>query len=43
MLVIPKTPLRVFDDYVNLFFTQGIWSVVPFREAYSFTFYSYLP
>lgn len=43
VLVIPKTPLRVFDDYVNLFFTQGIWSVVPFREAYSFTFYSYLP
>jgi polysaccharide export outer membrane protein len=35
IIVVPKAPLRVFDDYVSLIFTQGLWAVVPFSQSVS--------
>lgn len=43
IVVVPKSPIRVFDDYVRLAFTQGLWSVVPFNNTVSFTFLKTLP
>src|SRR5581483_4653893 len=36
IVVVPKAPLRVFDDYVNLIFTQGIYGIFPFHDAVNF-------
>lgn len=35
IVVVPKAPVRVFDDYVSLFFTQGLWAIVPFSQTVS--------
>jgi polysaccharide export outer membrane protein len=35
IIVVPKSPVRVFDDYVSLFFTQGLWAIVPFSSTVS--------
>jgi polysaccharide export outer membrane protein len=37
VVVVPKAPIRVFDDYVRLIFTQGLWSIVPFYQTVAFT------
>jgi len=31
IVIVPKSPLQVFDDYVQLIFTKGIYGVVPFQ------------
>jgi polysaccharide biosynthesis/export protein len=31
IVIVPKSPLQVFDDYVQLIFTRGIYGVVPFQ------------
>jgi polysaccharide export outer membrane protein len=31
IVIVPKCPLQVFDDYVQLIFTKGIYGVVPFQ------------
>ena len=36
VLVVPKAPIRVFDDYVNIGLTQGLYSVAPFRSFGAF-------
>ncbi len=42
VLVVPKAPIRVFDDYVNLVMTQGTYSIIPFRSFGSFAMFSTL-
>lgn len=43
VVVVPKAPIRVFDDYVSLAFTQGIYAIMPFHQALALNMYSYLP
>ena len=38
IVVVPKSPIRVFDDYVNLVFTQGLYQIVPFSTSVNFSF-----
>ena len=42
VLVVPKAPIKVFNDYVNLGMTQGLYSVAPFRAFGSFAMLSTL-
>jgi polysaccharide biosynthesis/export protein len=42
IVVVPKAPIRVFDDAVALVFTQGLYGIAPFRTATMFTFLSTL-
>ena len=35
IVVVPKAPIRVFDDYIWLVFTQGLWAIVPFSQTVS--------
>jgi polysaccharide export outer membrane protein len=37
IVIVPKCPLQVIDDYVQLIFTKGIYGVVPFQGV-SFDF-----
>jgi polysaccharide export outer membrane protein len=43
VVVVPKAPIRVFDDYLSLAFTQGLYSIMPFHGAAALNMYSYLP
>jgi len=38
IVIVPKSPLQVFDDYVQLIFTKGIYGIIPFQGV-SLTFY----
>jgi polysaccharide export outer membrane protein len=38
IVIVPKCPMQVIDDYVQLIFTKGIYGVVPFQGV-SFTFF----
>lgn len=38
VIIIPKSPILVLDDYINLVFTRGIYGVVPFNVGTSFSF-----
>jgi polysaccharide export outer membrane protein len=40
VVVVPKAPIKVFNDYVNLGMTQGLYSVAPFRAFGSFSMLS---
>jgi polysaccharide export outer membrane protein len=35
IVIVPKCPLQVLDDYINLFFTKGVYGVVPFSTSFS--------
>ena len=35
IVIVPKCALQVLDDYINLFFTNGIYGVVPFTTTFS--------
>lgn len=35
IVVVPKAPVRVMDDYISLIFTQGLWAVIPFSQTIS--------
>jgi polysaccharide export outer membrane protein len=37
VVVVPKGPLLVADDFINLVFTRGIYGVFPFSTSLSFT------
>lgn len=37
ILVIPKQPIQVVDDVINLFFTQGLYRVIP-NQGFSINF-----
>jgi polysaccharide export outer membrane protein len=34
IVIVPKCPLQVLDDYINLIFTKGIYGVVPFSTTF---------
>ncbi len=42
IVVVPKAPIRVFDDYVNLLFTNGLYQIAPFSTSTNFTFLNQL-
>ncbi len=33
-MIVPKCPLQVLDDYIQLLFTKGIYGVVPFSTSF---------
>jgi len=34
VVIVPKCPLQVLDDYIQLLFTKGIYGVVPFSTSF---------
>lgn len=38
IVLVPKYPIQVFDDWVNLIFTRGIYGIIPF-QGISFSFF----
>jgi polysaccharide biosynthesis/export protein len=36
IVMVPKTPILIVDDFINLYFTRGIYAVLPFSTFYSF-------
>jgi polysaccharide export outer membrane protein len=34
IVIVPKCPLQVLDDYINLIFTKGIYGVLPFSTTF---------
>lgn len=38
IVVVPKAPIKVFDDWATLVFTQGIYRVAPFGTSVNFSF-----
>lgn len=43
VIVVPKSPILVADDFINLVFTRGIYGVAPFNVGTSFSFFNQLP
>jgi polysaccharide export outer membrane protein len=43
VVVVPKSPLKVFDDWATLVFTQGLYRVVPFNTSLNFSYFNTLP
>lgn len=42
IVLVPKMPIRVADDALGLFFTEGLYRIVPFTQSVSFGFTSAL-
>jgi polysaccharide export outer membrane protein len=38
IVIVPKMPIQVIDDYIQLIFTKGIYGIIPFQGV-SFTFF----
>jgi polysaccharide export outer membrane protein len=36
IVMVPKTPILIADDLINLYLTRGLYSVLPFSTFYSF-------
>lgn len=36
IVMVPKSPILIADDFINLYFTRGLYSVLPFQTFYSF-------
>jgi polysaccharide biosynthesis/export protein len=36
IVMVPKSPILIADDLINLYFTRGLYSVLPFSTFYSF-------
>ena len=36
IVMVPKTPILIADDLISLYFTKGLYSVLPFSTFYSF-------
>lgn len=36
IVMVPKTPILIADDFINLYFTRGLYAVLPFSTFYSF-------
>lgn len=43
VIVIPKSPILVLDDIINLVFTRGIYGVAPYNVSTSFSFFNQFP
>lgn len=43
VIIVPKSPILVLDDYINLVFTRGIYGIAPFNVGTSFSFFNQLP
>jgi polysaccharide export outer membrane protein len=39
VIIVPKSPILVADDFINLVFTRGIYGIAPFNVGTSFTFF----
>ena len=38
IIIVPKSPILLLDDFINLVFTRGIYGVVPFQGiSYNFS------
>ncbi len=37
VVMVPKTPILIADDLINLYFTRGLYSVLPFSTFYDFS------
>ncbi|MCL6502166.1 MAG: polysaccharide biosynthesis/export family protein [Pirellulales bacterium] len=40
IVVVPKSPILVLDNFIELVFTKGIYGVLPFQTFYSFNSFS---
>lgn len=43
LIIIPKSPILVADDFINLVFTRGIYGVAPYSVSTAFSFFNQLP
>jgi polysaccharide export outer membrane protein len=43
VIVVPKSPILVADDFINLVFTRGIYGVAPYSVGTSFSFFNQFP
>lgn len=43
VIIVPKSPILVADDFINLVFTRGIYGVAPFNVGTTFSFFNQLP
>jgi len=43
VIIVPKAPILVADDFINLVFTRGIYGVIPFNVGTSFSFFNQMP
>ncbi|MBL9089582.1 MAG: polysaccharide biosynthesis/export family protein [Planctomycetaceae bacterium] len=43
IIIVPKSPILVLDDFINLVFTRGLYGVAPFNVGTSFSFFNQLP
>lgn len=40
VIVVPKSPILVADDFINLVFTRGLYGVAPYNIGTNFSFFS---
>lgn len=43
VVIVPKSPILVADDFINLVFTRGLYGVAPYSVGTSFSFFNQLP
>ncbi len=43
LIVVPKSPILVVDDIINLVFTRGLYGVAPYTVGTSFSFFNTFP
>lgn len=43
VIIVPKSPILVADDIINLVFTRGIYGIAPYSVSTSFSFFNQLP
>ena len=43
LIVVPKSPVLVMDNFIELVFTRGLYGVVPFNLSYSWSNFATLP
>jgi polysaccharide export outer membrane protein len=37
VVIVPKSPILVLDDWISLVFTRGIYGIAPFSVSYNFS------
>jgi len=42
LVIVPKGNLLLFDNFVNMVFTRGLYAIIPFQSVVSFTSLNYL-
>ncbi len=43
LVVIPKSPILVLDNFIELVFTRGVYGVVPFNLSYTWSNFAVVP